>query len=123
MPTKSDDNPLTLSQLRDRFLKYLRAGGRTAGHLEGTTVHLDHFIRILGDRRVIRLTDSDMMVFRDKRAKENGSGGRKVSPDTIRADFKSLMSAVNWAMKGKPPLLKSQPFSIPSVTGTRRSAL
>jgi len=120
LPAKSDDNPLTLSQLRDRFLKYLQAGGRSAGHLEGTTVHLDHFIRILGDRRVASLTDSDLMVFRDKRAKENGSGGRKVSPDTIRADFKSLMSAVNWAMKGKPPLLKSQPFPIPSVTGTSR---
>ena len=59
------------------------------------------------------LIDADMADFKRKREK-------KVTPDTIRANFKSLNSAVNWAIKRKPPLLKTCPFSIPSVSGTGR---
>ncbi len=35
------------------------------------------------------------------------------SQGTIRSDFKSLRSAVNWAMSRKPPLLGECPFTIP----------
>jgi len=113
IPDAPDDNPLTLSQLRDAFMDHLRDGGRTPGHIEGTKTHMDQFISVLGNRRVASLTDADMADFKRKREK-------KVTPDTIRANFKSLNSAVNWAIKRKPPLLKTCPFSIPSVSGTGR---
>ena len=66
------------------------------------------------------LTDADMKRFKQKREKEKTTSGRTVTPDTIRADFKSLNSTLNWAMERRPPLLKSCPFSIPSVSGTGR---
>jgi len=113
IPDTPDDNPLTLSQLRDAFMDHLRDGGRTPGHIEGTKTHMDQFISVLGNRRVASLTDADMADFKRKREK-------KVTPDTIRANFKSLNSAINWAIKRKPPLLKTCPFSIPSVSGTGR---
>jgi integrase len=98
---------------RDAFMDHLRDGGWTPGHIEGTEGHFKQFISILGNRRVASLTDADMAEFKRKREK-------KVTPDTIRANFKSLNSAVNWAIKRNPPLLKSCPFSIPSVSGTGR---
>jgi integrase len=140
----ADDNPLTLSELKTAFMDHLTATGRTAGHVEGTRIHLDHFIRVLGDVRVMSLTDADMTTFQQKRAKEksarrttskkktakakkksakkksrkNGksTNGRTVSQGTIRSDFKSLRSAVNWAMERKPPLLTTCPFTIPKIT-------
>ena len=108
--TKSiDENPLTLSQLRDAFTDHLRASDRTPGHIETTRVHFDHFIRILGDAQVMSLSDADMAEFKRRREKQ------KVSQGTIRADFKGLKSAVNWALQRKPPLLTTCPFTIPSV--------
>lgn len=114
----ADDNPLTLSQLKEAFIESLRATGRTAGHVEGTQVHLDHFIRILGDVRVMSLTDADMARFHQKRGKEKATSKRHVSQGTIRADFKSLRSAVNWATNRKPPLLANSSFAIPKITST-----
>ncbi len=140
-----DDNPLTLSELKAAFIDNLTATDRTPGHIEGTRVHLDHFIRVLGDVRVMSLTDADMTAFQKTRAKEksarrstskkvtkvgkktakkksrkNGkpANGRTVSQGTIRSDFKSLRSAVNWAMERKPPLLVECPFTIPKITDT-----
>ncbi|MCH7840265.1 MAG: hypothetical protein IID38_08535 [Planctomycetes bacterium] len=132
----ADDNPLTLSQLKAAFVDALRATDRTPGHVEGTRVHMDHFIRVLGDVRVMSLTDADMTAFQNKRGKEkaarkketkktatNKKAGKKkvatkkpsksdsrvknrlISQGTIRSDFKSLRSAVNWAINRKPPLL------------------
>lgn len=142
----SDDNPLTLSELKTAFMDYLTATDRTAGHIEGTRIHLDHFIRVLGDVRVMSLTDADMAAFHKTRANErsarrsttkkkvtrvgkktakkksrkNGkpTSSRSVSQGTIRSDFKSLRSAVNWAMERKPPLLVDCPFTIPKITDT-----
>ena len=138
----ADDNPLTLSDLKAAFIDYLTATDRTPGHIEGTRVHLDHFIRVLGDARVMSLTDADMTAFQQKRAKEKATrkraskekakkatkkkspkkkkpvSGRTISQGTIRSDFKSLRSAVNWAMERKPPLLTTCPFTIPKITDT-----
>jgi integrase len=139
----ADDNPLTLSELKTAFIDHLTASGRTAGHIEGTRVHLDHFIRVLGDARVMSLTDADMTTFQQKRAKEKATrkrastkigkksakknakkkspkkkagSSRTISQGTIRSDFKSLRSAVNWAMDRKPPLLATCSFTIPKIT-------
>ncbi|MFQ5463534.1 MAG: tyrosine-type recombinase/integrase [Phycisphaerae bacterium] len=135
----ADDNPLTVSQLKEAFIDNLQATSRTPGHVEGTRVHLDHFIRVLGDVRVMSLTDADMTAFQNKRGKETTArektGKKKVakkkrrkneqpvskrliSQGTIRSDFKSLRSAVNWAMSRKPPLLAECPFTIPKITET-----
>ena len=142
IPATCDDNPLTLSQLRDAFIDNLKATDRTRGHIEGTRVHLDHFIRVLGDVRMMSLTDADMTAFQKTRAKEKaarrGTSKKKtkkaakkksrkkekpanirtVSQGTIRSDFKSLRSAVNWAMERKPPLMSGCPFTIPKIMDT-----
>ena len=145
----TDDNPLTLSELKEAFIDNLKATGRTPGHIEGTRVHLDHFIRVLGDVRVMSLTDADMTAFQNKRGKEKAARNKEskktttgkkasekkvakkkarkkekpvskrvISQGTIRSDFKSLRSAVNWAMSRKPPLLADCPFTIPKITAT-----
>lgn len=141
----ADDNPLTLSELKTAFIDHLTATDRTAGHVEGTRIHLDHFIRVLGDVRVMSLTDADMTAFQQKRAKEKASrkkaskkkttkteekaaktkapakkpaSSRTISQGTIRSDFKSFQSAMKWAMERKPPLLATCPFTIPKITDT-----
>ncbi len=139
LASPADDNPLTISQLKEAFIDNLKATDRTPGHIDGTRGHLDHFIRILGDVRVMSLTDADMTAFQNKRGKEKTAGKKKgekkvakkkarkeektvskrlVSQGTIRSDFKSLRSAVNWAMNRKPPLLAECPFSIPKIAAT-----
>ena len=135
----ADDNPLTLSQLKEAFIDNLKATSRTPGHIDGTRGHLDHFIRVLGDVRVMSLTDADMTAFQNQRGKEatakktagkkkvatkksrkkaNPPSNRLISQGTIRSDFKSLRSAVNWATSRKPPLLAECPFTIPKITAT-----
>ncbi len=116
----TDDNPLTLSELRDSFVDHLRNTDRTPGHIETTQVHLNHFIRILGDVRVMGMTDASIELFQKKREKEKTPSKRTVSPGTIKANFKSLKSAVNWAMKRKPPLMETCPFEFPTISGTGR---
>jgi len=66
----TDDNPLTLSELRGSFVDHLRNTDRTPGHIEGTLIHINHFIRILGDVRVMTLTDASIELFQKKREKE-----------------------------------------------------
>ncbi len=140
----TDDNPLTLSQLMEAFIDNLTATDRTPGHIEGTRVHMDHFIRVLGDVRIMSMTDADMITFLNKRGKEKAvrkkstkqgdtskktgktnikkkkkpTSNRLISQGTIRSDFKSLRSAINWAMTRKPPLLTECPFTIPKITET-----
>jgi|GEM_PF-6640202 len=114
----ADDNPLILSELKAAFIDNLKATDRTPGHIEGTRVHLDHFIRVLGDVRLMSLADADMTAFQKRRAKEKTPSKRLVSRGTIRSDFKSLRSAVNWAMTRKPPLLVECSFTIPKITDT-----
>jgi hypothetical protein len=118
LASPADDNPLTISELKAAFIDNLNATGRTPGHIEGTWVHSDHFIRVLGDVRVMSLQDSDMLVFKKSRENEKTTSKRKVSQGTIRSDFKSLRSAVNWAMSRKPPLLAECPFTLPKITAT-----
>ena len=76
LASPADDNPLTLSQLKAAFVDALDATGRTPGHVEGTRGHLDHFIRVLGDVRVMSLTDADMAAFQNKRGKEKAARKR-----------------------------------------------
>ena len=116
----TDDNPLTLSELRDSFVHHLRNTDRTPGHIEGTLIHINHFIRILGDVRVMTLTDASIELFQKKREKEKTPSKRTVSPGTFKANFKSLKSAVNWAMKRKPPLMETCPLEFPTISGTGR---
>ena len=60
----TDDNPLRLAELRDAFVDHLRTTDRTPGHIEGTQIHLSHFIKVLGDARVMSLTDASMDLFK-----------------------------------------------------------
>lgn len=66
----------------------------------------------------MNLTDADMSRFHQKRGKEKTTSKRHVSQGTIRADFKSIRSAVNWAINRKPPLLANASFAIPKITST-----
>ncbi len=86
----ADDNPLTISQLKEAFIDNLNSTDRTPGHVEGTRVHLDHFIRVLGDVRVTSIQDSDMLGFKKSREKEKTTSNRKISQGTIRAERPSM---------------------------------
>ena len=59
----ADDNPLNISQLKAAFIDNRKATSRTPGHIDGTRGHLDQFIRVLGDMRVMSLTNADMTAF------------------------------------------------------------
>jgi hypothetical protein len=98
----ADDNPLTLSELKTAFMDHLTATGRTAGHVEGTRIHLDHFIRVLGDVRVMSLTDADMTTFQQKRAKEKSARRTTSKKKTANAKQRSQQRR-NRGRMGNPP--------------------
>ena len=95
----ADDNPLTISQLKEAFIDNLNATDRTPGHIDGTRGHLDHFIRVLGDVRVMSLTDADMTAFQNKRGKETTAKKRPAKKN----DTGKKTGKAKSGKKKKPP--------------------
>jgi integrase len=99
-PEKSTSSQaLAFGAFRNRYLATHRESleDRT---VEGIELHFKHLGRVLGDGfpiNVLKLTD--LQEYVDRRAKAKGTGGKRLSPATIRKEIVSLRTAWNWGVR------------------------
>jgi integrase len=108
--------PLTLGRLRDRYLETHSNGTLEATTLDGVRLHFKHLVSSLGEKFPAQeLGLADLQRHVDRRAKQKGVRGRKLSPATIRKEIVTLRTAWNWAVQtglvaGKFPFNKNLRF-------------
>ncbi len=90
--------PVNLEQLCQAFLVSIPKAAIEDNSRRGIEIHLRHFKRVLGWRFQIRsLGQGDLQRYVDKRSKQNGLRGNKVSPTTIKKEMTTLTTMWNWA--------------------------
>ena len=93
---------VTLGQLKDRYLSTYANGTIEANSLDTCKLHLNHFVRALGEGFPIGdLSLAKAQEYVSNRAKA------KISPVTIRKEIATLRAAWNW---GGPMGLTEGPF-------------
>jgi len=98
--TPSNDEVLTLINLRDRYLTAHKNGTLEQSTLNGIGRHFKHLIGTLGEQFPIAdLTLADLQKHVDRRSKKKGLHG-KLSPATIRKEIVTLRTAWNWGVLG-----------------------
>lgn len=92
--------PLTVKELRDRYLEAHENGAIEANSLATVRLHLNHVVHFLGDRFVIReLKNQRLQEYLDTRARRRGPKKRRLSPATLKKEIASLRAAWNWGMR------------------------
>lgn len=82
----------------DEYLKQLPEGALEENSLRTFKTHLKHILRVLGKHRLLRdIGLSELQRFVDRRSREAGARGRKVSPQTIKKEMSSFSSLWSWA--------------------------
>ncbi len=93
---------VTIGHLKDRYLSTHANGTIEANSLDTCRLHLNHFVRILGEGFPLgELSLAKMQEYVNHRAKA------KISPVTIRKEIATLRAAWNW---GGPMELTAGPF-------------
>ena len=109
-------DPLTLGRLRDRYLDTHSNGTLEETTLDGIRLHFKHLVSSLGEKFPAQeLGLGDLQLHVDRRAKDRGTRGRKLSPATIRKEIITLRTAWNWGVQtglvsGKFPFNKNLRF-------------
>jgi hypothetical protein len=99
--------PLTLGQLKDKYLETSGQGSMEANSLATVRMHLGHFEATLGQRFAVRgLTLADLQRHVNERRKKKYRG-RPLSPVTLKKEVASFRACWNWAA---PSGLVSGPF-------------
>jgi integrase len=89
--------PLTLAELRDRYLQAHAHGVLEDNSLQTVRMHLRHFAATLGESFPAQaLTLTELQGHVDRRARKQYRG-RPLSPVTLRKEMASLRAAWNWA--------------------------
>jgi hypothetical protein len=92
--------PITLEQLRDRYVDTMSIGAIEKNSLETVKMHLRHFVKTLGSGFLMQnLSLNDLQEHVNKRAKAKGIRGRKLSPTTMQKEIASLRAAWNWGVQ------------------------
>jgi hypothetical protein len=110
--------PITLGQLRDRYLQTHRQGALEGTTLEGMEVHFRHLISTFGEKHPVReMTVADLQRHADRRVRMKGMKG-KFSSATIKKELVTLRTAWNWGgimglVEGKFPPLKQVKLAKP----------
>ncbi|QDT37672.1 tyrosine-type recombinase/integrase [Stratiformator vulcanicus] len=87
----------TLSALFSDYFDQLADGTLEASTLLTMQIHGRHLKRVLGSRRVVPvLASSDLQCYIDRRSKETGRRGKRVSSTTIRKELATLRQVWNW---------------------------
>lgn len=93
-----EQKPLSLKDLRERYLETHGNGSLERTTLEGIEIHFRHLATTLHEYFPIQeLTLADLQRHVDRRAKMKGHKGR-LSPATIRKEIVTLRTARNWAV-------------------------
>jgi integrase len=94
-----ESQALTLLNFRDRYLSTHRESPEDRT-VEGIELHFRHLCQALSDGFPIReLKLSDLQGYVDRGAKAKGTGGKRLSPATIRKEIVSLRTAWNWGAR------------------------
>jgi hypothetical protein len=94
--TPPDEERVTLSGLRDRYMKAHENGSLEQSTLDGIGLHFKHLIGTLGENfPMADLTLSDLQKHVDRRSKKKGIRGQ-LSPATIRKEIVTLRTAWSW---------------------------
>lgn len=91
--------PITFAQFRDRYLATHEDGAMESDSLRTVRIHLGHIAATLGERfPLLSLTTSDLQRHITRRASVKRTGGRRLSPTTIRKELASFRAAWNWGV-------------------------
>jgi integrase len=90
---------LTLREISDRYLATLGNGTVEANSLATTRMHLQHFLRKLGDDFSIEgLKTPILQDYVNTRSRRKGKKKIPLSPATLRKEVASLRACWNWAV-------------------------
>ena len=91
---------LALPELIERYRAALPEGALEPESLRIAELHIRHFVRILGVRKVLADIDlDDLQRYVLKRSREPGRRGLRVSVGTIRKELATLTTLWNWAVQ------------------------
>ncbi len=100
----------TLGQFAKAFLAAIPDGSLEETTIGGMETHLNHLRRVLGASLALPGVDlEDLQGYVDKRGKDPGLGGKKLSAATIKKELTTLRTLWNWAkdaghVSGRLPL-------------------
>ena len=91
---------LTLADLFQAYFGNLPAGSLEDSTIRGMRIHERQSYRVLGKAfNIQKLTSMELQRYVDRRSKDKGLRGRKVTPGTIRKAIITLRTLWNWAVK------------------------
>lgn len=91
---------LMVGYLFDAYFASVPGGSLEASTIAGMRIHERQIYRILGRSFDVRsLTEADMQRYVEKRSKEPGRRGRKVTTTTIKKAIVTLRTLWNWGVK------------------------
>jgi len=65
--------------------------GKEQTTIAGEKIHIAHFQRILGDKLMFSSLDTDkLQTYAAKRSKETGLNGKRLSPETVKKEFRTF---------------------------------
>ncbi len=89
---------LSLEELFTAYLDSLPIGALEPETLRVAGIHLGHFRRILGSsKKADSITTSRLQLYINKRSRQPGKHGRRVSAATIKKELATLRAIWNWA--------------------------
>src|ERR1051325_1353914 len=98
-PTPTPAAP-TLREIVDRYLATLGNGTVEANSLATTRMHLNHFLRKLGDRfQLDLLKTTALQEYVNSRTRRKGKKKIPLSPTTLRKEVATLRACWNWAVR------------------------
>ena len=88
----------TLKQVIDEYFATYIAGKEDTT-VAGERIHTGHFRRVIGDTTAFAdLDTNELQTYATKRSKEKGLRGRKVSPETVKKEFRTFNQIWKMAM-------------------------
>jgi hypothetical protein len=91
---------LTLAELFKTYFDNLPTGSLEDSTVRGMRIHEGQLYRLLGKKFAIqKLTTLDLQRYVDRRSKDKGMRGRKVTPTTIKKAVITLRTVWNWGVK------------------------
>jgi integrase len=91
---------ISIQQAAERYLKSYPIGSKEVETLKTEEVHLNNFVRILGnDTALHTVAPDDIQRYIDARLKEKGNRGGTIKPDTVRKELQTFRLAWSFAKR------------------------
>ena len=98
-PEEPTPEPVTLEQLRDKYVETMSIGAIEKTTLDTIKMHIRHIIKTLGEHfHLESLALHHLQGHVNRRAKDKGLHGGPLSSYTLRKEIASLRAVWNWGM-------------------------